>query len=379
MVANNILLQLKSENRVFINGLGMFSKQLISARQVRGKLQPPKYKLIFDEEAQGNGFNFVLKLSKNEKLRITDADKQVHQWVASIKQALSENGSCTIDDFGTFSLLKSGKTGFRNGKLSLLNREFEGMEEIELPHPTEKNKVENVEAMPLTVPVVEIEEVKESPVVDEEVKKDEKDNKEKRDNEEKKKRSSWWLFILIILLALALLVWLFKEPIFHYTIELKEKYLSNQHIDTQENTINTVINSDTISTLPNNPDSVIIVSELEPVPVPVPDVVQKSITPQNTVTPRQKMVAEQSAVDIEITAEQIMFQAGKFYLISGSFTTPQEAQKHIIVSGFDKYHASILLQNGNNRCRVCLGIFDSETDAEQYRALLNIPGWVLKE
>ncbi|MDR1345884.1 MAG: hypothetical protein LBK03_04190 [Bacteroidales bacterium] len=372
MIASNILLQLKSENLIFINGLGTFCKQLISARKVKGKMQPPKYKLVFDGEAQGNGFNFVLNLSKNEKLRITDADKQVRQWVTNIKQTLSENGSCTIKDLGTFSLLKSGKISFKSGKLSLLNQEFEGMEEIELPEPAEANEVENIETVPVTATAVEVEEVKETPIADDVVKMDGKDDEKK-----KKESTWWWLFVLIILLALALLTWLFKEPICHYAIELKEKYLSYQQVDTQENTEDIFINTDTVSTQPDNPDSVAVTVEPDVKPL-VPDAAPKSIIPQKTVAPRQR-VEEQSAVDIEITAEQIMFQAGKFYLISGSFTTPQEAQKHINVSGFNKYHASILQQNGNNRCRVCLGVFDNESDAEQYRMLLNVQGWILKE
>ncbi|MDR1112709.1 MAG: hypothetical protein LBL18_02970, partial [Bacteroidales bacterium] len=143
------------------------------------------------------------------------------------------------------------------------------------------------------------------------------------------------------------------------------------------NTEDIIVNIDTISTPPDNPDTVAVTAEPDVKPF-VPDVAPKSVAPQKTVIPPRRM-EEQSAVDIEITAERIMFQAGKFYLISGSFTTPQEAQKHINVSGFDKYHAFILQQNGNNRCRVCLGVFDDETDAERYRALLNVQGWILKE
>jgi cell division septation protein DedD/nucleoid DNA-binding protein len=410
MITNNILLQLKSEKTVFINGLGTFQKQLISAKTVKGKMQPPKYKLIFDENADGNSFNFVLKLSKNEKLRITDVDKQVRQWVIDLKQTLSENGSCTIEDFGTFSLLKNGKISFKSGELALLNREFEGMEEVKLPEilieeqrdekrkdeeaKGEKEKVKEekrAEIKEVNEVAEQIEEtlieekvaveekavVEEIAVVEEKVAVEEKNIiVEKTLVTEKKKRSLWWLFMLIILLVLALLFALFREPICNYTSILHEKFIAYQHANTQRDKTTTGTNSDMAATPINSPETVDAATKpTDSAPVESKakaPVEPKASTPKNPTTSPLRTA-------VTVTAEQITFQAGKFYLISGSFKSAQEAQRHINVSDFNKYHASILTQPNNDHYRVCIGIFENEEDAERYKALLKIRGWVLKE
>jgi len=366
MITHNILLQLKSEDAVFINNLGTFKKQLVSAKTVKGKIHPPKYKIVLDTEEEGNSFNFVLKLSKNEKLRITDADKQVCQWVADIKQTLSEKGSCILEDFGTFSLLKSGKISFKSGKLSLLNREFEGMEEVEIPAkvalPTEETtRVEETAQVEETMPIVN--EILE---------------KEPKKTVEKQKRSLWWMVWLVLILALVLLFIFYYKPICQYALILKEKFKTCQQDKIQQkeadNMLDVIVDTITV----DNPttmseissDTTIELTNSEPEKIETSKKNEKSV-----IIPTKKV---QSVEMLPITADQITFQSGKFYLISGSFTTIQDAQKHINTSGLSKYHPSILRQLGNDRYRVCVGIFETETEAEQYKTLLKISGWVLK-
>jgi hypothetical protein len=359
---------------------------------VKGKMRPPKYKLVFDEEGEGNGFNFILRLSKNEKLRITDADKQVCQWVTDLKQTLSENGSYTIEDFGTFSLLKSGKISFKSGELLLLNQEFEGMEEVELPktvvveeveEPEEIEEIKKVRRVYRSKKVEKIEEITEVNRGDEIEKVEKVEEKiEQIPSEtqiiektlvvtEKKKRSLWWLFVVVILLALALLFALFREPIYKYATTLKEKFIAYQQANVPQNTPV----PDTVATPIVSPDTAVEFINPEPAEPKIEPAVEPKTTTPNKLTTTEK----QPTAQITITAEHVTFQPGHFYLISGSFSTLQEAQKHINVSGFNKYKASILTQTGNNRYRVCLGVFETETDAERYKTLLNIPGWVLKE
>ena len=75
---------------------------------------------------------------------------------------------------------------------------------------------------------------------------------------------------------------------------------------------------------------------------------------------------------------EVTFEAGKYYVIAGSFITTGEAKSHIKQRHLESYNPVILRQNGSQRIRVCIGIFTNESEAQAFATSANSKYWVLK-
>lgn len=73
----------------------------------------------------------------------------------------------------------------------------------------------------------------------------------------------------------------------------------------------------------------------------------------------------------------IRFEKGKHYVIAGSFPTEADVRKHIKQQHLEKYNPKAVKQDGVSNLRVCIGIFDNEADAENFRNSVNAKYWVL--
>ena len=71
------------------------------------------------------------------------------------------------------------------------------------------------------------------------------------------------------------------------------------------------------------------------------------------------------------------YQAGKYYVIAGSFTQESEAVNHIKQRNLQKYNPFIVKQVGNSRLRICIGVFDSKDEAVAFATSQNKEFWVL--
>lgn len=76
--------------------------------------------------------------------------------------------------------------------------------------------------------------------------------------------------------------------------------------------------------------------------------------------------------------EYINFESGHYYAIAGSFYNEKDVETHIRHKGLDQYSPKILLQDGVKNLRVCIGIFNTEEEAEAFAKGVNQQYWVLK-
>ena len=217
-------------------------------------------------------------------------------------------------------------------------------------------------------PVVEPEPIKEpepevvlEPVVDpdddDEDEDDEEDEKEDDDDEKKRHRLAWLWILLLILAVLGVLGYIFKDTITDYYHQWKEKKQPVEQAVTTDKAVNeTVAEPETFvepETVENEPETV-----EEPAP--------------ETYTPE---VMKQTA---DGKYNYVRFEPGHFYAIAGSFPGEADVERHIRQKKLDQYSPVIVKQDGVSNLRVCIGIFDTEEEAESFAKGVSSSYWVLK-
>ncbi|MEG1555932.1 MAG: hypothetical protein RR356_04320 [Bacteroidales bacterium] len=401
MIVKYIIEVLKKEDSVFVNELGLFKKIFVSAKITQNFIEPPQNKIELDPDYDGNGFAFTLFVSQNAQIRIMDADESIGTWVSDLKTAIENNKSIHFENFGVFSKNSNGTIFFECDPVLDLNREFEGMvnidiqsqlneeikkepifekpepiteiphvviditenktEEFEQPIDNKENRTTDIPFYPIPQePVMEISEEKNSYTTDSsnfpfETTEPAFNKKE----ENKTKFSDNLFFILVILISLISLVLLFKDNFIQYyqDYQLKNnqiKHLDNLHLGEEDLNIyekEIPIEEEVIETPASNA-------------APITSSVEQS---------NQQETANQIN-DIQ----QIKFEEGKFYVIIGSFPNHQQAIKHIQERKMQKYNPQLLQQDHVRNIRICAGIFNSEAEANTHGKTLGINYWVLK-
>lgn len=441
MIIKHIIELLKKDGEVYVNGLGLFKKIFHEATTEGDQLIPPHNEVILQEDADGNGFALILALANQENMDVRAADEEVKKWTLSLKQRLQKNEKVALAGFGTFAE-EDGKLSFTSEDIPFLNTEFEGMEPVaekkrgrkkkitvaeistaaifnpgqpeeapkeeptaEEPAPTveeskaepevvesepavaetvaepepvieepetskvetetvaEETAVESLSAVAETTEketveeekVVETEQENETPVVEEET-------PETTDVEVPKPPKFRGIFLLLSLLIIGLLVagYLYRDKIMAYYHQWRDS--------------KTVI-TDTIPTTPIEPmaeDTTLVMEDTSYVDTLVTAVIATPEQPEPTVV-RPVMPASSNNEIPEID-----FEAGKYYVIAGSFVTAGEAKMHIKQRHLESHNPVILRQSGSQRIRVCIGIFTTESEAQAYAASVNSKYWVLK-
>ena len=74
MLIPYLIKALTEKENVYVNKLGLFSKQYESAQISDGMVTPPGYKVVFDPDYDGNGFAFTMFVSQKGGMLITDAN-----------------------------------------------------------------------------------------------------------------------------------------------------------------------------------------------------------------------------------------------------------------------------------------------------------------
>ena len=409
---NYILKTLQTEDHVFIERLGSFRLQLRHAALEGNVIQPPYNEVVFSQtDSEENNFALANQISREQQCLFTQANEQITAWVGELLSALQNNKSVTYEDFGTFMLDKKGNITFESAIIPQLNSQFEGMEPIDLkrfgvavpvveqepdPEPVREpecakedtavqvddpqsvrepecaNDDTQIQVDSESEPVEEMVEAKEDvhiqvkpePVVepDEEVDDDEDDDEDEYEDEdeepEKKKHHLAWLWILLLLIAvLAALGFVFKDKLLGYYHQWKEKKQPvEQVVEPQE-----------------TPEATATVDEVtEPAePVEEPQEEVKEPAPE-TFTPA---VIKQSS---DGKYDYIRFEKGHYYVIAGSFPNESDVIRHIRQKNLDQYSPKILKQDGVSNLRVCIGVFDTEDEAERFAKGVSSSYWVLK-
>lgn len=232
---------------------------------------------------------------------------------------------------------------------------------------TEKQP-ENNDCQPETEePEIEESETEESQERDDtqEIEEEEEEDKGKR-----KRRWEIWLFIFIILASIGVLAALFDDEL----IYLYQKIIDKRKTNTELTTPSDVTDNDEIPNLKTTPNEEVD-EEADTVDEAIESTTEEVI-PEEAIAQEVKPAPKPTATYENIPI--IEFESGKFYVIAGSFVKQSDAELHIKHKSLQRYNAKIVKQNGNNRLRVCIGIFDTENEAINFAAKIDKNYWVLK-
>ena len=442
MIIKNIIRALQTEETVYLSSLGIFRCVRMEAAISDNKITPPQVIIQFQEDKDANGFAFATKLSQWEQITIVDAYEMSNRWIDELKAAINNNQSVTYNNFGTFRRGKKEEIIFESAYIQELNIDFEGMnplvitptgiilEEITevvenqetpqagttppqvIPEPEEvetlptdsettepmkdedRQEVENVEVetepksaeMPLETstttetenqpenndcqPETEEPETEESQERDDTQEIEEEEEEEEEDKGKRKRRWEIWLFIFIILASIGVLAALFDDEL----IYLYQKIIDKRKTNTELTTPSDVTDNDEIPNLKTTPNEEVD-EEADTVDEAIESTTEEVI-PEETIAQEVKPAPKPTATYENIPI--IEFESGKFYVIAGSFVKQSDAELHIKQRSLQRYNAKIVKQNGNNRLRVCIGIFDTENEAINFAAKIDKNYWVLK-
>jgi nucleoid DNA-binding protein len=394
------------------------------------------------KDDQPDGTEFINLLCREKQCRITEAAAEISHWVEELKTALENNKSVSFDNFGTFSLSDKGVIQFVCDNIDEINREFEGMgvgrlgevgigsemeeerirgeeeqrmreeeerrvreaeekrlqeeeeqrrreEEERRAHEAEEKRLqeeaeqrlreaeeqerlakeaeerrlqeeaeqrlreaeENVNTEEEIQEAHMVQEVQDVKVVHESTDTDGDNGDGNIPTEEKKKhRSLWWLFVLLILIALGVLGYLFRQQLLTVFNNLKEKITApKEAVVTEEPE---TVAEDTIAY-----DETVAEDTVSEPEVYTPEVVRNTANGNYPV---------------------IRFEQGHYYVIAGSLPSEQDAVRHIKQRNLDQYEPKLVTQSGVSNLRVCIGIFDTEEEAESFAKNVNPKYWVLK-
>ncbi len=464
-----IIKALLNDDSISVNDLGTFSKHYQSARFEGETLLPPQYvvSLKMDDD-QPDGTEFINFICREKQCRITEAAMEISRWVEELKTALENNKSISFDDFGTFSLTDKGAIQFTCDHIADLNREFEGMEIVQLGKEALEVKADNEqeaeerrlqeeaeqrlreaeeqerlakeaeerrlqeeaeqrlreaeeqerlakeaeerrlqeeaeqrlreaeEQKRLAKEAEErrlqeeaeqrlrdaeeqerlakeaeerrlqeeaeqrLREAEEQQKMEEEVQKEQEvklvdkgADTHKDDNmptDGKKHRSLWWLFLLLILIALGVLGYLFRKPLVDTFYKVKDKIMQPKEA---------------------------VIPEEEPALEP-DTIAYEETSVEDTVAEPEAYTPEVIRKTADNQYDCIRFESGHYYVIAGSFPTEQDAERHIRQRNLNQYAPSLVMQDGVSNLRVCIGIYDTEEEAEAYAKSINPKYWVLK-
>ena len=167
-----------------------------------------------------------------------------------------------------------------------------------------------------------------------------------------KKRWGWIVFVVVLLLALGVVGWLFKDNLLDFYHQKFDKQVVTDTTAVVEETPEPIV-TDTVA----ETDTIGFVEEEPVMEEPAPEV---------------------KPFDIN-NLEHIQYESGKYYLVHGSFSQETDCVRHIRSHHFETYSPTVLHQSGNSRLRVCLGVFNSEEESNQFATTHGIKdAWTLK-
>lgn len=199
---------------------------------------------------------------------------------------------------------------------------------------------------------------------------EEEEEEEEEDKGKRKRRWEIWLFIFIILASIGVLAALFDDEL----IYLYQKIIDKRKTNTELTTPSDVTDNDEIPNLKTTPNEEVD-EEADTVDEAIESTTEEVI-PEETIAQEVQPAPKPTATNENIPI--IEFESGKFYVIAGSFVKQSDAELHIKQKSLQRYNAKIVKQNGNNRLRVCIGIFDTENEAINFAAKIDKNYWVLK-
>jgi len=183
---------------------------------------------------------------------------------------------------------------------------------------------------------------------------DDDDDNDDDDKKHKRRHRLAWLWLILLLLAvLGVLGFIFREKLMDLYHQWKDrKQPVEQVVETAEPTTD-----ETTATYD------------EPA---VEETPAEEVTEPEVYTP----AVEKQTADGKY--DYIHYEQGHYYAIAGSFPSEADVERHIRQKNLNQYSPKIVLQDGVKNLRVCIGVFDTEEEAEQFAKGVNANYWVLK-
>ncbi len=359
-----IIKALQQAESIYVNDLGTFSLHYEPARIEGEKLLPPRNVVTLDTKTDDDNLGFTNFICREKQCLLTETNREITQWVEELKNALANNKSISFEEFGTFSQDSKGRLTFEALDIPDLNIEFEGMPELSLnvsdisteepddnEPQTEDVKIEE----PISVKEpISTEEPDDATPQEEETETEDSEVEDTDNTEEtetpKKRRSLWWLFTLILLLILATLGYIFRNKIQDIIRPVFERFTHKE----VEATKPEEIDSDTVSFTEEDTTAVTDTAVVE--------------------EPYEPEIIKSSSAGYPY----IRFEQGHYYVIAGSFPSEKDVLAHIRAKHLDEYSPKLVLQDGAPNIRICIGIYDTEEEAETFAKSINPKYWVLK-
>lgn len=198
------------------------------------------------------------------------------------------------------------------------------------------------------------------------------DADDKRSHKKKKHGWIWLLLVLLLLAAAGTAGYLYRTEVSAWLHEAKvwcQDFIS-------EKLDGTKVDADTSACeepLPaEEPNDVALQDTLS-------DTLAMDVVEIHELAPEAEPEPEQIATTADNKYRIVGFQMGKFYVVHGSFSSETDCEKHIRIAGFDKYNPMIVKQSGNSHLRVCLGVFPTEAEAQEFIDRHQLKAWILKE
>ncbi len=191
-------------------------------------------------------------------------------------------------------------------------------------------------------------------------KEDEEDDDDDDDEKDKRKhhKLAWLWVILLLLIVLGVLGYIFKDKLLNIIHQWKDK---KQPVEQP------VVPSDSVN------ESTVDYTDSLAQTEPAEESLETTETPEPEVyTPEVIKKTADSKYDY------IQFEPGHFYAIAGSFPSEADVVRHIRQKHLDQYSPVIVKQDGVKNLRVCIGVFDTEAEAEQFAKGVSSQYWVLK-
>jgi hypothetical protein len=385
MIINFLVKSLCEKESVYVNNLGLFRKEYESAQIRDGLITPPGYKVVFDPDFDGNGFAFTMYVSQKGSMLITDATTQIDQWVTQLKTALSNNKSVSFENFGTFALNEKGVITYCCDRIAELNMEYEGMEPVPLNIQKEKTITETEVEEEIKVDTEVNDTVKGAEIAEEKIEKKEEESVNDKesveeensdidtdtdsDSDAEKTKKRHWIIALIIILLLALLA----AAAYYFKDQLKELY--KQYFGQATETLNEgtpvvtesetiVIDTLVVDSLAFNQDSL--------------DLMEPTDNKEEMIVNETSLPAQNASQLPDGENFFINFEKGKCYVIVGSFLSEKEVRQHIKGRKLESYNPKVVLQPNSKQMRICIGVFDSESAADNFGRSTGLNYWVLK-
>lgn len=393
MIEKYIKELLLTQDKVTVPHLGTFTASFSPSRiSADGTtLLPPHKEISFSiyirEEDRND--DFMKAVMKAENIGYYDFNESLLAFVEQVQQSIATYGKYHLEGLGTLVkdaynkiILQQDPNEFLLGDsfgLPTLDTNFvhkskeQEVPEIEEVKPLETQPSEEKPNATKTKVVEKYEEANRQEIKRQQEILEQKTNKDPKTNldtkqAERKTDLTWWIAVVPMVFLLAFLIYLFTSP---EAMQNFKSYFTSEEKVSEE--VNNPINEEITSSLDSEEDSNLITEEINPI--------DNRLSDNPTPIQDTKPVTEPPPVVKDSKASNDELVSGKFYLVYGSFSAKNGAEKARKMLENQGLETKLIFLSAKNMYRVVIGEFNSYEEANNKKVALGSDfsqTWVLK-